>query len=244
MSIIDELIDLAEDSPTRDVIIGIHATLVCGKRCGLSSSLLYGMQPHRAVEECGSLTGKTMRQLAELVRSDYLIEASVGMAAINAGLPIDSLRGPILNAKDVIFEKGAGKVVAVIGHFPFVEQNHPFAELIVFEKFPSGKDLRESDIPEHIPRADLVALTATSIPNHTFEGIMEHIRPDAFTIMLGPTTPMTPILFEYGIDALSGSIVRDVEYVKRQVKEGVSFKDIEGTDKITIFRENYAHRRF
>jgi len=62
--------------------------------------------------------------------------------------------------------------------------------------------------------------------------------------MLGPTTRMTPMLIEYGIDALSGSIVRDVEYVKRQVKEGVSFKDIEGTDKITIFRENYAQRRF
>jgi uncharacterized protein (DUF4213/DUF364 family) len=69
---------------------------------------------------------------------------------------------------------------------------------------------------------------------------MEHVREDAYVVILGPTTPMSPILFDYGIDAISGSIVRDRELVTQQVKEGISFKNIEGTDKITIFREDYA----
>ena len=240
MSLLDQLIAEIEDSPVSDVIIGIYATLVCGERCGLSSTLRYGIRPHRPVQSCGELTKESTAGLAKLVKSDYLIEAAIGMAAINASLPTDSIRGPILNAKDLIYEKGEGRTVGVIGHFPFVEQNHPFAELIVFEKFPTKNDLRESDIPEHIPRADVVALTATSIPNHTFGSIMEHVREDAYVVMLGPTTPLSPILFDYGIDAISGSIVRDRELVTQQVKEGISFKNIEGTDKITIFREDYA----
>ncbi|MCK5832426.1 DUF364 domain-containing protein [bacterium] len=244
MPILEDLIKTISDEPVDDIIIGIYATLICAGECGLSSTLRYGIRPHRPVEDCGELTGKSTGQLAKFLFSDYLIEAGIGMAAINASLPRIDSNTPILNAKNLIYKKGVGKIVALIGHFPFVENSHEFKELMVFEKFPTEGDLREQDIPFLLNKADVVAITATSIPNHTFEDILTHCKGGSYKIVLGPTTPLSPILFDYGIDAISGSIVRDRVLVKRQVKEGISFKNIGGTDKVTLFKEDYARKSF
>jgi len=45
-------------------------------------------------------------------------------------------------------------------------------------------------------------------------------------MLLGPTTPLTPLLFDYGIDALSGTKVVDETRVIHHVKEGATFQQI------------------
>jgi hypothetical protein len=45
-------------------------------------------------------------------------------------------------------------------------------------------------------------------------------------MLLGPSTPMAPVLFDYGIDILAGSVVTDKETVLRSVSEGASFMQL------------------
>ena len=77
-----------------------------------------------------------------------------------------------------------------------------------------------------LPQADVVALTGTSLINHTFDGLIRLCRSDALVLLLGPSAPLTPILFEAGVNAVSGTLVTDPERVLRSVGQGATFRQI------------------
>jgi len=142
-----------------------------------------------------------------------------------------------INARELLIERGKDKVVGIIGHFPFVDALRMTArKVLVFEKIPREGDLSESDIPSHLPEADVVGLTATSIINHSFEEVMRHIKPTAFVVMLGPSTPLSHVLFDFGIHALAGTLASDVEKLKREVKEAVPFKFLKSVRRVIWFK--------
>jgi hypothetical protein len=71
-----------------------------------------------------------------------------------------------------------------------------------------------------------VAITGTTLINNTFEGLIALCRPEALVLVLGPSTPLSPILFDYGVHLLSGSIVEDVEAVLPAVSQGANFRQL------------------
>jgi uncharacterized protein (DUF4213/DUF364 family) len=149
------------------------------------------------------------------------------MATINALLPRQKEQWQDLNAGEVIAHHGAGKRVALIGHFPFIPQlREQVGALWVLEQRPAGGDLPAKAATEVIPRADVVAITGTTLLNHTFEGLLALCRRDAVVLVLGPSTPLSPLLFEYGVHLLSGSIVEDVEAVLQAVSQGANFRQV------------------
>jgi hypothetical protein len=149
------------------------------------------------------------------------------MATINALLPRQKEQWLDLNAGEVIAHHGAGKRVALIGHFPFIPQlREQVGVLWVLEQHPAGEDLPAEAAIEIIPRADVVAITGTTLLNHTFEGVMTLCRRDAIVLLLGPSTPLSPLLFKYGVHLLSGSMVEDIEAVLRAVSQGANFRQL------------------
>lgn len=101
--------------------------------------------PHHdnQVRDVGRLHQKSARELAEYARSNRLLEASLGMAAINSLIEIDEDKCEPVNAVDIIAEQGNGKTIGVIGYFPFILALKKIAgKLWVFEK-----QLQEGDPP-------------------------------------------------------------------------------------------------
>lgn len=94
------------------------------------------------------------------------------------------------------------------------------------EQQPRPGDLSADRAAEVLPQADVVALTGTSLINHTFDDLMDLCRPDAFVLLLGPSAPLAPVLFDAGVSALSGTRVIDPEPVLRAVAEGATFRQI------------------
>jgi hypothetical protein len=70
-----------------------------------------------------------------------------------------------------------------------------------------------------------VGITGTALINHTLEPLLELCR-GAFVTLIGPTTPLTPLLFNYGIDAISGSLVVDEASVLQHVSQGCTFQQL------------------
>ncbi len=222
--------------PIRKVIVGVHWTLVASKYCGLASTMVREEQHgHSQVRDVGNLTEKCALDLAKWVLSDNLLEASIGMAAINSLLEIDERSLKEINASEVIGRECKGKNLVVVGHFPFVEKMKTIARKCwVIEKRPFGDDFPEEKAQEFIPQADVIAITGTALINHTIEGLLSLCPSKSIVIVLGPSTPMSPLLFDYGISFLSGARVIDEEAAITTIQQGASLKQVKGTRLFTM----------
>jgi uncharacterized protein (DUF4213/DUF364 family) len=236
MTLIDKLLTVLPDGVVQEVRVGAFWTAVVVEvagcqRCGLASTLRDDQDHHHgggpAVRDAGLFVAPSGRELAELAYSFRPMEAAIGMATINALLPAQEGQWVDLNAGEVIAQHGEDKRVALVGHFPFIPRlRDRVGTLWVLEKRPAGEDLPAEAASDVIPRADVVAITGTTLINHTFEGLMALCRPEALVLVLGPSTPLSPLLFDHGIDILSGSVVEDVEAVLRSVGQGANFRQV------------------
>jgi uncharacterized protein (DUF4213/DUF364 family) len=237
------LAELKGDAPVRQVLVGAFWTAVVldgdPPRCGLASTLHaehHDQGP--AVRQPGHLCDLSARDLAEWLHGPRILEASIGMAAFNALLDVDEVACTELNAEELILERGAGRRVAIVGHFPFVERVRRAAkDCWVLELNPHPGDLAAALASEILPQADVVALTGTSLLNHTFDDLVALCRPDAFVTVLGASAPLSPVLFDRGVSAVAGTKVVDVQSVLAAVREGATFRQIPGKRLLTMFRK-------
>jgi uncharacterized protein (DUF4213/DUF364 family) len=238
------LAGLQGDAPVSRVLVGPFWTaVVLGRealRCGLASTLRpldHGQGP--PVAAVGHLHERSGRELAELLRSASTLEAGIGMAALNALLEVDEGACREVNARELILQRGAGRRVAIVGHFPFVEQvRRAAASCWVLELHPRPGDLPAERAPEVLPQADVVALTGTSLINHTFDEVVGLCRRDAFVVLLGGSASLSPILFDYGVDAVAGTRVVDVPAALEAIGQGATFRQIPGKRLLTMMRES------
>lgn len=238
MKILDDLIATLEyDGVIREVHSCAFWTAVVSKNCGLSSTFRGDHPHHGTVREAGGLRGKPALEIAGYAKSDNLLEASIGMATVNSLIDIDQTRCVTENALDILMAKGRGKNVAVVGHFPWVPKLKDVAkELWILEQRPQTGDLPAAAADKVLPQADVVAITGTSFINHTLERLLELSR-DSFVVLVGPTSPLSPILFDWGIDVISGTIVDEPDTVIRSISEGAIFRRVKGIRMVNMVRE-------
>lgn len=240
MKIIDALIaSLPEDVPVRSVLVGAHWTVICSLHCGMAASLTSD-QPHghAQVRDVGRLHEKKARELAEYARSPDLLEASIGMAAINSLLNVDESLAVEINASELLASQGRGKNVALIGHFPFIPQlRQVVGQLWVIEQHPAEDEYPTEAATRLLPQADLVAITGSALINHTLDGLLSLVPPKANVMVLGPSTPLSPVLFEHGATIISGTRVVDEAAVLRTVGQGAVFRQVQGVKLLTFTRD-------
>jgi uncharacterized protein (DUF4213/DUF364 family) len=176
--------------------------------------------------------------LAELARSTELLEASIGVAAINSLLEIDDSLAAQLNASEVLMSRGRGKNIALVGHFPFINQLRSVAgQLWVIEQHPVEDEHPAQTAADLVPQADVVAITGTALINHTLDGLLALCRSDALVMVLGPSTPLSPALFDHGAAIISGARVIDEDAALRTIAQGAIFQQVEGVRLLTLRAE-------
>ncbi len=247
---LDDILSTLDEGQIRDILIGLHWTAVVAEvkssqRCGLASTVSGDHHHHDEpdVLEAGRLQERPAKELATLAGSSRPLVAGIGVAAINALLPPRPESWVELNAEEVIISYGAGKRVALVGHFPFVPRlRGKVGELSVLEQNPRPGDLPASAAPEVLSRADVVALTSMTILNHTLPDLLAYCAPEAMVILLGPSTPLSPVLFDYGVDILCGSLVTAIEPVMRVISQGGNFRQVHraGVRTVTMPRSGLA----
>ena len=240
MKILDDVIDSLAYRETKvsEVHVCAHWTAVLSRSCGLASTVMRDVHPHEGVRDVGSLTEKSAFEIALYSRSENPLEASIGMAAINSLIDADESRCVEANAYEVLLEKGRGKNVAIVGHFPFVSALKEAAkDFWLVEKRPLEGALTEEAAEEILPTCDVVGITGTAFINHTLESLLSRCK-GSFVALIGPTTPLTPILFDHGIDLISGSKVIDPQEVIRFISQGATFREVHrhGVKLLTMMR--------
>jgi uncharacterized protein (DUF4213/DUF364 family) len=241
MSILDELIStLDTEAEVKDVRLGLFYTGVWTRNCGLAATLprdVLRREPP-AVHRPGRLISKGASELVGMAYSERLLEAAVGMAAVNSLLEINEEPCLELNAASLIAEKGKNKRVAMVGHFPFVPRlREAAAELWVIEKNPHQGDSAEAGAKNLIPRAQVVGITGSAFTNQTADELLKLCNPEAYVVVLGGTAPMSRVLFDYGVDAICGTKVTDPELALCCLSQGANYRQIEGVRQLTMVKE-------
>jgi uncharacterized protein (DUF4213/DUF364 family) len=240
LKILDDLIASlwGNDFQVKNVHTCVFWTAVVTKHCGLSSTFRdEGPSHERGVRDVGRLTEKTVLELAEYAKSNSLLEASIGMATINSLIDIDESKCIEKNAFEIILEKGRGKNVAVVGHFPWIPKlREKVKNFWVLEQRLREGDLPAKDADRILPQCDVVGITGTSFINHTVQGLLNLCK-NAYVVLVGPTSPLSPILFEYGIDAICGSKIIDPDQLIRSISEGATFKEVTGVRLLTLTKK-------
>ena len=240
-SILEDLIATLpkEPVPVRSVYVGAHWTAVCSRSCGLATTV-HGDKPHdheTFVRDAGHLHEKTAQELASYALSDNTLEAGIGVAAINSLLNVDERGAVEMNASEVLMTRGANKNVALVGHFPFIPRlRKATRNLWVIEQHPDSDEHPAYSASEYIPMADIVALTGSALINHTLDDLLALCRPDALVLVLGPSTPLSPILFRHGATIIAGSKITDETAVVQSITQGANFRQVTGVRLLAFTR--------
>jgi uncharacterized protein (DUF4213/DUF364 family) len=189
-------------------------------------------ETRRAPMLAGKEFGMPLRELARCVKSWDFVEAGLGLAAINAwynskerllglGLRVsdkpfveDRAADPIIVLQNEI----KGKNVVVIGHFPYIDQLFaPVCDLSVIEKFsPEDGDYPEQAAEYLLPSCDYALIASYTLVEKSLPRLLELARGAKVTIV-GPATPVTPILHDFGARDLAGLCVKDGESAIKHV---------------------------
>ena len=190
------------------------------------------------ISEDETLVGMPLCQVAKLVKSWNFVEASIGLAAINSwynqpkraeqcGFVHPDVKYNFRKSFDVYAKEVKGKKVTVVGHFPFIEkQFEGHCDLSILERNPSMGDYPDSACEYILPEQDYVFITASTLVNKTLPRLLE-LSKNAKVVIVGPSTPLAPILFDKGIYGLSGFVASNIDEVENVLcgATNVSFFD-------------------
>lgn len=171
------------------------------------------------------LNGMPLRRAAEALKSWNSTEASLAMAAVTAFYNTEARLSelhcsePFENycTRGVDFR---GKTVGIVGHMHGTDEMRRDAEKIfILEREPRSGDYPDPACDYLLPQCDIVLITGSAITNKTLPHLLNLCR-SAYTILVGPSVPMCPELFEFGIDRLSGLVITDRDGIRERVVSG------------------------
>jgi uncharacterized protein len=247
MPLLDVLLtDLPTDRRVTDIYVGANWVLALVQygagieRAGVAAAPV--IFPENAHYPIGHYTlNANAAEVVQLLRSDDSTAAAVGLATLNAlQQPAESTLTSY-DAADWLSAQSSGKIVAIFGRFPFImDEIRPFAKAVyVFEQHPEAGEYSADAIPQLIPQADLIAITSSTVINHSIDSILQHTSNQQTVILLGPSTPLTSRLFDCGIAALFGVRVSNIEEAKASVLAGEIFRKMHGLERVSLISAEF-----
>ena len=204
----------------RKVIIGLNWTLVEGPiGIGLAHTPVRGTSGCFGLSNAGKLSGKPLSDFVGGLTSENPFDRALALAAINAHHNSFGLSGNNANGLDLAAERQNETVV--IGRFPGLENRLPQAKVI--EREPGPLDFPITSAPALLAKAETLLITASAVTDGSFLNYLA-LAPDALTVLIGPGTPLSPALFEIGIDILAGFVIDDKKRVITTVAQGGAVK--------------------
>lgn len=214
----DALIEpLPEDWTIDEIVSGSGWTMVrASENVGLAMTI---HETSRPTIHTGSWIGMPLKEAAQCVKSWNFEEAAIGLAAINAfhnSREQARKHGIALVESGSALDKDAflthtdmlrGKRVCVVGHFPYLEERiAPHCTLSILERAPRSGDFPDSACEYILPEQDFVFITGCTLINKTLPRLLA-LSQRACVVLVGPSVPLSPVLFRFGADELSSAVI-------------------------------------
>lgn len=208
-----------------DVAVGGRFVAVLAGGCvGLASTL--GARPKPEENALvHRLRGKPLIGVARLLFSDSPILATVGLAALNAlCAPPEQLPAP--RSQEWLEGLCRGRQAVVVGDFPFIPRLKAVASALhVMELRPVSGSTPARRWGPLLASCEVTVITGTALLTRSLAWFLAKAH-KAVKVLIGPSTPMSTVLFEYGADILAGCRVTDPPGVLKAVRADGSFREI------------------
>jgi uncharacterized protein (DUF4213/DUF364 family) len=158
----------------------------------------------------GDIIGKKAIEIAEeFLLSKESLKVSVGMACLKSILPHIQVFDEG-NAIDRHREEAHTRPTCFIGHFNEAEKWRSEGDPVnIIELFPRPGDIHWNDSHEILAKAELVFLTGLTLVNNTFDEVIRRTPKAKHRIIMGPTVPMSTVLFDFGVDHIGVTLIKD-----------------------------------
>lgn len=190
-----------------------------------------------------SVIGRHLRDMANWMKWDGLINASVGVAAMNAFYNT-AARADALNAPPAFQGDLEGKKVTVVGELPNLAAGLEGCCTTTVLPLPERGEL--SAAYGDALSADFVFISGDALTNRTLPALLDKVGADTKVSLAGVSVPAAPILFAFGnpIHNLSGVYARIDTTVEAAAKHDL--KDLApgtGTFSVNPSKPRYLHER-
>lgn len=220
----------------------VHMTMVKTTRLGvcmtLSDERVFHFNPVRPVSNLGEIENFDLSQILKWTESPQGIERSFGYAALNGAIELNN-KYYVGNALETAIKIGTDKNIAMIGHFSHVEKFRQCAKNFwILEKRPMEGDLPAEEYVNILPQSDVVVATGVTFLNDTLEGLLKVKKPGSVFIVVGPSVPLSTVLFDYGVDIVGGAYAEDEPSVYRKTLQGASPRLIKDCLRTVLLPKN------
>jgi|GEM_PF-3379982 len=242
----EELVEIAgpilSDKKVQDIIVGLRYTAVLleGDTIGLSFTL---KGPFLSKEKKDIFTREPKR-LANLLFSTSPIEASIGLATINAASQILASQMDFTVSKnliDVLSLSRDDNILMVGLMMPLAWELHEHINKIwavedgfITREGPPNLEVRPwwaIDLILHKQKISALFISGSAVSNKSINHILELVRKEqrqnCKIALVGPSVPVFPEFWrEKGIDVLAASLIRDVKLTTKVVKVGGGSREL------------------
>ncbi len=202
-----EVLTIAGEHRTTDIRVGLGYTAVALQdgRCGLAFTMHEKEYDScTVVAEAGTLAGRKASELISWIKQPDETACAIGLATVNAliGFPDGAIESDILELLPV----GSEDAVGMIGYFgPLVDSIRKRAgTLHIFERKPIPElgVLPDTAAGDLLPGCRIVIISATTLLNHTLDGLLDCCRTAREIAILGPALPWFPACSAAGVSPL------------------------------------------
>ena len=237
-----------EGIAVKDILVGNHWVIVEAESgCGMAMIVSGGMGKYNLYPNARHMQ---LRDLAAQCVSWNFLEASVGVAALNAwystpenaaaaGMKIEESGSN--DGFDLYKRLCMGKRVCIVGHFPLIERLADECQLSILERNPQAGDFPDPACEYIVPHQDFLFCTGITLTNKTMPRLLQLSRQSqGSTILVGPSVVPAPVLYDYGVDCMAGSVIVDPERAKAAVMQAATSEIFKhGAQKMRVERPGW-----
>jgi len=245
MALIEDLIAAAGNTgaAVREIVTGPDWIMVTAAGSGVAARIFPAHGDAAGRKPCepstsdttaavaGKYLNRPLDDLLGLASSSDPLKASLGVAALNSAF---SAGAPAARPRSSGIPRAGGKTVATIGEFAFIEDLKRIADRVITldaGRNGPGPDAGSGGIapgqaPDEVQAgdqalatADIAIIRGSTLITGTLESWLARTR-HCYTVVYGPSTPLSPLLFEYGANQLVGINVRIADVAAGWIREG------------------------
>ncbi len=236
VKLVDALLEsvAGRSEPVRRVLVGLHWISVESHFTGMAHT--FRGREGAEVEDAGNIVGRDAAEIAGKLRSWEPLDAGLGLAALNSLIEPE---GENFNLFGYILQAARDKRVTCIGRFPFYPELEKIAaNACLLEMNPREGELPSFAAEEVVPESDVVVVTGTTLINKSLQRLLE-LSHGKTSIVLGPSTPMSDVLFDFGASVIGGVRVSAPDMLFPCLMQGVKFYGkLRGVESVARFRDS------